>query len=75
MYFKTFLFTVRPADEPDNEELHKKLCLDDLVILIHSRRLRWFGHVERSSGEISSVRSMSIAGKRGLGSQAQEDMV
>ena len=29
--------------------------------------MRWFGHVERSSGEISRVRSMSIDGRRGLG--------
>ena len=56
---------VRPSDEPNMEELHKKLGFEDLTILI--RRLRWFGHVERSSGEISRVRSMQIDGKRGLG--------
>ena len=58
---------VRPSDEPNMEELHKKLGLEDLTILIRRRRLRWFGHVERSSGEISRVRSMQIVGKRGHG--------
>ena len=58
---------VRPSDEPNMEELHKKLGLEDLTILIRRRRLRWFGHVERSSGEISRVRSMQIDGKRGHG--------
>ena len=42
-------------------------CLEDLATLIRRCRLRWFGHVERSSGEISRVRSMSIDGRRGLG--------
>ena len=58
---------VKPADAPDMEELHKKLGLEDLAILIRKRRLRWFGHVERSSAEISKVRSMPIAGKRDRG--------
>ena len=58
---------VKPSDDPDMEELHKKLGLEDLATLIKRRRLRWFGHVERSSGEISRVRSMSIDGRRGLG--------
>ena len=58
---------VKPLDEPDMEVLHKKLGLEDLATLIRRRRLRWFGHVERSSGEINRVRSMSIDGRRGLG--------
>ena len=56
---------VKPSDDPDMEELHKKLCLEDLATLI--RRRRWFVHVKRSSGEISRVRCMSIDGRRGLG--------
>ena len=49
------------------EVLHKKLGLQDLTTLIRRRRLRWFRHVERSSGEINRIRSMSNVSRRGLG--------
>ena len=58
---------VRTSDEPDMMELQTKLGIEDLTTVIRKRRLRWFGHVERSTAEISKVRSMHIAGKRGLG--------
>ena len=55
---------VRTSDEPDMMELLKKLGLEDLTPVIHKCRLRWFGHVEKSTAEISKVRSkMHIAGK------------
>ena len=61
------------------EELHEKLSLEDLTILIRRHRLRWFGHVECTSGEISRMRSMHIVGKKGTlrGGpwQSQKDMV
>ena len=38
--------TVRPS------ELLAKLELEDLDLILRERRLRWFGHVERSSGAI-----------------------
>ena len=41
----------KPSDDPDVGELHKKLGLEDLATLIRRHRLRWFGHVERSSDE------------------------
>ena len=56
---------VRPSDEPNIEGLHKKLSHEDLTILIRRHRLRWFGHVECTSGEISRMRSMHIVGKKG----------
>lgn len=39
---------VWPSEEPNIEDLHKKLCFEDyLTIIISRRRLRWFGHVNR----------------------------
>ena len=55
---------VKPSDDPDMEELLKKLGLEDLATLIRRRRLRWFGHVERSSGEISILFIYSKPWKR-----------
>ena len=50
--------------------LLEKLDIRDLDDLILERRLRWYGHVERSSGEINRVRTMPIPGKRGPGRPA-----
>ena len=58
---------VKLADKPSTEEMHKKLDLCDLAVVIRQRRLRWFGHVMRSSSEINRVRTMPIPGKRGPG--------
>ena len=49
---------VKPSDDPSMDELHAKLGICDLAILVRERRLRWFGHVMRSNGEINRVRSI-----------------
>ena len=48
-------------------ELLVKLELEDLDLILRERRLRWFGHVERSSGTIRTAYDMQIEGKRGAG--------
>ena len=48
------------------DELHAKLGICDLAILVQERRLRWFGHVIRSNGEINRVRSRPVPGGRVL---------
>ena len=58
---------VKPSDDPHMADLHTKLGLLDLRVVIRERRLRWFGHVSRSSGEINRVRKRSVNGKRGPG--------
>ena len=48
---------VRPHDEVSSETLLSKLnikCIDDVV---RAGRMRWFGHVERSSNSIAKVRT------------------
>ena len=49
------------------DELHAKLGICDLAILVRERRLRWFGHVMRSNGEINRVRSKPVPGRKGPG--------
>ena len=57
---------VKPSDDPSMDELHAKLGICDLAILVRERRLRWFGHVMRSNGEINRVRSRPVPGRKGL---------
>ena len=58
---------VKPSDDPLMDELHAKLGICDLAILVRERRLRWFGHVMRSNGEINRVRSRPVPGRKGPG--------
>ena len=44
-----------------------KLELEDLDLILRERRLRWFGHVERSSGAIRTACDIQIDGRRGAG--------
>ena len=44
-----------------------KLELEDLNLILRDRRLRWFGHVERSSGAVRTACDMQIDDKAGAG--------
>ena len=50
-----------------SSELLAKLQLEDLDLILKERRLRWFGHVERSSGAIRTAYDIKIGGRRGAG--------
>ena len=52
-----------------SRELLAKLQLEDLDLILRERRLRWFGHVERSSGAIRPAYDMQIDGKGGGGGE------
>ena len=41
--------------------------LEDLNLILRERRLRWFGHVEPSSGAIRTACDIQIDGRRGQG--------
>ena len=53
--------------------LNAKLGICDLAILVQER-LRWFGHVMRSKGEINRVRSRPVPGGRVLDSRRRLGM-
>ena len=44
-----------------------KLELEDLNLILSERRLRWFGHVECSSGAIRTACDIQIDGRPGAG--------
>ena len=56
---------VKPSDKTKIGILQARLGLCDLRIIVRERRLRWFGHVTRSSGQINSIQNMPVSGQRG----------
>ena len=62
-----WIYGVKPSDDPSMDDLHAKLGICDLAVLVQERRLRWFGHVMRSNGEINRVRSRPVPGRKDPG--------
>ena len=60
---------VKPEDVATvrSNELLAPLKIDDLKVILREKRLRWFGHVERSSGAIKIVCDMQVEEKHGPG--------
>ena len=54
-YMIRWITGVKPSDDPPLIDLLSKLDLQDLTVVIRERRLRWYGHVMRSSGEINRI--------------------
>ena len=48
-----------------SNELLVRLGIEDLDLILKERRLRWYGHVERSSGAIKTAFDIQVDGKRG----------
>ena len=48
--------SIKPEDVATvrSSELLTKLELEDLDLILRKKRLRWFGHVERSNGAVQS---------------------
>ena len=69
--------SIKPEDvaRVGASELLAKLQLEDLDLILGDR-LRWFRHVERSSGAIRTLYDMQIDGKGGGGGgrEAQANM-
>ena len=59
--------SIKPEDVANvrSSELLAKIELEGLDLILRERRLRWFGHVERSSGAIRTACGIQIDGRRG----------
>ena len=57
-----WILKVKTTDGISSAEMYSRLGLLDLSVVIRQRRLRWFGHVKRSSGAINWVRTMNLPG-------------
>ena len=49
-----------------------RLGIEDLNLILKERRLRWYGHVERSNGAVKTAFDIQVDGKRGPGRQLTE---
>ena len=60
---------VRPQDivTTRSNELLARLGIEDLDLILKERRLRWYGHVERSNGAVKTAFEIQVDGKRGPG--------
>ena len=63
------IYSIKPEDVATvrSSELLAKLELEDLDLILRERRLRWLGHVERSSGAIRAACDIQNCGRRGGG--------
>ena len=56
-----------------SSELLARLGIEDLDLILRERRLRWYGHVERSNGAVKTAFDIQVDGKRQAW-EAQDDM-
>ena len=68
------LLNVSYKDHVTNEEVRRKIQAaigeyDELLTLVKRRKLRWFGHVSRSSGLAKTILQGTMKGKRKRGRQ------
>ena len=53
---------VKLCDRVPTSELYALLGLEEISSAVSTRRLRWYGHVRRSSGSIATVDKMKVEG-------------
>ena len=58
---------VEPQDTANirSTELLARLGIEDLDLILKERRLRWYGHVERSNGAVKTAFDIQTVGKGG----------
>ena len=64
--------SIKPEDVAmvRSSELLAKLEVENLDLILRETRLRWFGHVELSSGATRTAYDIQIDGRRGRGGQS-----
>ena len=54
--------------EVSSDSLLTKIGIQDLDVVLRTSRMRWFGHVERSTGWIAEVRKLNVVTQKRSGS-------
>ena len=62
-----WICNVKAKDEVSSDSLLTKLGIQDLDVVLRTGRMRWFGHVERSTGWISGVRKLNVVAQKRSG--------
>ena len=68
------LLTISYKDHVTNEEVRNRIqnatgVHDDLLTMVKKRKLRWYGHISRSSGMVKTVLQGTVKGARKRGRQ------
>ena len=58
---------MKAKDEVSSDSLLTKLGIQDLDVVLRTSRMRWFGHVERSTGWISEVCKLNVVAQKRSG--------
>ena len=62
-----WICNVRAKDEVSSDSLLTKLGIQDLDLELRTSRMRWFGHVKRSTGWIAEVRKLNVVAQKRSG--------
>lgn len=62
-----WICNIKLSDNISSSSILEKLGIADISLSISRNRLRWFGHVYRSTGSINDVMNLAIDGSRGRG--------
>ena len=59
-----WICNVKAEDEVSSDSLLTKLGIQDLEAVLRTNGMRWFGHVERSTGWIAEVRKLNVVAQK-----------
>ena len=62
-----WICSAKLADKIPTAVLHQKLDLDEITAVLCTRRLRWYGHVQRATSCINSITRLELPGTRDRG--------
>ena len=62
-----WICNVRAKDEISSDSLLTKLGIQDLDVVLCTSRMRWFGHVEHSTGWIAEVHKLNVVAQKRSG--------
>ena len=62
-----WICNVKAKDKVSSDSFLTKLGIQDLDVMLRTSRMRWFGHVERSTGWISEVRKLKVVARKRSG--------
>ena len=59
-----WICNVKAKDKDGSDPLLSKLGIQDLDVVLHTSRIRWFGHVERSTDWIAEVYKLNVVERK-----------
>ena len=62
-----WICNVRAKDKVSSDSLLTKFGIQDLDVVLGTSRMRWFGHVERSTGWTAEVRKLNVVAQKRSG--------